>query len=122
MMVVLAILVLISTAFPLALDRVLPARRVSSATQKLVLRLRSSQERAMLTGQPVQLAFDTLRKELPISTRLALEGRSCSEGACSITLFPDMTADAQRIDISDHERRAAIRISGVTGRIAVVAP
>lgn len=133
LLVVLAILVMAAALFPLALNRALPGRRVSSTVDHLVATLRSAQAESAATGRPVtlDLADGTLQASasspqaigrpmrFPSSVHVALKDTN-GLTTTSLTVFPDGSAQGGEYAIESGTHRSLIDVSGLTGRIAVL--
>ena len=133
LMVVIAILVMIATVFPMALDRALPGHRVSTTAEQLVSLIREAQDSSLFYGRPVALTLQShglvtedastlapLRRAVlfPTSTdvRLAdLEGRPVP----AFVVYPDGSAQAVRFEVEDSGHRGTVMVSAVTGRVSI---
>lgn len=129
LMVALAIIVLIAGSLPFALDRLMPARRVSSAAERLIADLRYLQDQTMARGSPGHLSFDrsgyrlTLaagfvdrRVELPDSIQLSLAGQPGTVSSAQLTVYPDGSSTPVEILLNDSGRLARVKVSMLTGR------
>jgi prepilin-type N-terminal cleavage/methylation domain-containing protein len=118
LMVVIAILTVMLAAFPLALRRMLPSRRIATAEQELVAKLHDAASRSAATGEPVRATFDELAKSLALGTRLRLvdpDGGRLS----AIILYPDGSATPARFELADGQFHTAVVLSGLTGRVSI---
>lgn len=134
LMVVLAIMVLMAASLPLALNRMLPARRVTVAADALVANIRWLQARSAQTGHPARLSLTQSGYELAgyelatqpgaaarkvilaTSTTLRLRASEDGRSVTHLTIYPDGTSAAGRFEILDSGRRAVVEISMLTGR------
>ena len=128
LMVVIAILVMLTSALPLALDRALPGRRVVATTQKLMSAIRDAQSLSAVLGKPVRLEFsasgvssERIALQFPASTHVVLKD---AEGLDlrTVSAYPEGTLTEADIVVSEraHERR--LHLSGLTGRITIEVP
>jgi general secretion pathway protein H len=129
LMVVLAIMVLIASVLPLALNRALPARRVAVAADKLVADIRWLQTQSTMLGRPARISVlesgyrlnlestdksreVALAKSMALSLRAREDGRVIKE----LLIYPDGTSSAGRFEVSDSGRHAIVEIGMLTGR------
>jgi len=121
LLVVLAIMVLISIAWPLASARVFAAQHVRNEIQQLAAAIRIAQMTARASGQPQELRIieagrawriSTESHELPLGMTLSIGGAGSSE---RFILFPDGGSTGQSLQIGFEERIAIVRVSPVTG-------
>jgi general secretion pathway protein H len=118
LMVVIAILTVMLAAFPLALRRLLPSRRIATAGQEIVARLHDAESRSAATGQPVRTTFEELTRRLASDTHLRLvdpDGGRLS----AIVLYPDGSATPARFELADGEFHRVVVLSGLTGRVSI---
>jgi general secretion pathway protein H len=132
LLVVLAILVMAATLLPLALNRALPGRRVSTTVDHLVAALHDAQATSAAIGQPVTLSLVDSGLEanasnapailrpvrFPTSVHVDLTGGN-GQVMTTLTVFPDGSAQGGRYAVAAGARRSLIEVSGLTGRIAV---
>ena len=118
LMVVLLILVLAATAFPLAIDHTLPGRRVSVAAEKVRSALLDAELRSMASGQPIELAVGALKHSMRSHVDLKL---AAPDGATldSVTLFPDGSSSGAHLTLTSGRHRSSVELSAVTGLISV---
>jgi type II secretion system protein H len=127
LLVALAIMVLIASAVPMALGRVMPGRRVSVAADQLVSDLRWLQGEAIRSGTPARLTLrpDGYRLEtgansrfivLPTTTRIQVLAPADERQLDQLSMFPDGTATPARLSVSDSDRRVELQLSMLTGR------
>jgi general secretion pathway protein H len=132
LLVVLAILVMAAALFPLALNRALPGRRVAASVDHLVATLHDAEAESAVTGLPVTLRLPDARSEEPLSNSRAIVHAiafrslvrvELKDGdgarAPALTVFPDGSAQAGEYAVESGARRSLVRVSGLTGRIAV---
>ena len=128
LMVVLVILVLLSAALPLALDRALPGRRVVVTTEKLRSAIRDAQSLSATHGKLVRLEFgasgvsgDRIALQFPPTTHVELkdaDGLHLSE----VSVYPEGTLTEANIVVSERTHQRTLHLSGLTGRITVEVP
>lgn len=134
LMVVIAILVMIATLFPMALDRALPGRRVSAGCEQLVSTIHEAEGSSLVSGKPLTLALQdhqlttrdpstgvSLGHALPFAAATHIHltdqaGRPLS----GLMLYPDGSAQAGRFELEDGGHRAAVAISPLTGRVSIM--
>jgi len=127
LLVVIAIMAALSAAFPLALDRFVPARRVDSAARVLLADIRSAQSRSISLDRPVALDIDahgyrigdTQTRELRASTSIALRSADDMRELSKLQVFPDGSTTGGRFEIRDGERLRTVDVSALTGRVTL---
>jgi general secretion pathway protein H len=126
LLVVLAIMVLIAAAWPLASANVFAAQHIRNESQVLAGALRVAQMTARITGQPQELrvyeegrmyriSSDT--HELQGGLTLSIRGQSAEAARRSFVVFPDGSSSGETLAISFHERVATLRVLPATGRV-----
>lgn len=129
LLVVIAILVLLTAAFPLALDRAVPARRVAATAQHLASAIRDAETDSMTRGSPVRLQIDShglmragqVAVGFPRSTDVALldrDGRPLTE----LVLYPDGSATAGQFMVKERTHVRRVIVSSISGRVSVEVP
>ena len=128
LLVVLTILVLLSAALPLALDRALPGRRVVVTSEKLRAAIRDAQSFSAMRGKPVRLQFSTsgvsgerIALPFPSTTRVELkdaEGLHLNE----VSVYPEGTLTEANIVVSERTHQRTLHLSGLTGRVTIEEP
>lgn len=138
LLVVMAILVMVTCAFPLVLQRLLPRHRVVALTQKIVVMIDAARDASTLCSCPLTLQLqngqfglapadrDHLTRpskllSIPTSTQVVLLDTDARH-IDSLKVFPDGTASAARFEIADGVQRSAIMLSEFTGRVQVSWP
>ena len=127
LLVVIAIMAALTAAFPLALNRFVPARRVDAAAHTLVADIRTAQSRSLSLNQPVALEVNQHHysvasakpRELRASTFLELRSADGMRELPAFKVFPDGSTSGGRFVIRDGERVRVIEVSALTGRISV---
>lgn len=127
LLVVVAILVLLTSTLPLALDRVLPGRRVVSTTQKLLSAIRDAQSISAASGRTVQLELngsglsgDCISVRFPSTTHVELKDAD-GLNLRAVFAYPEGTLTEARIVVSERTHRRTLHLSGLTGRVTVEA-
>ncbi|MGA7538941.1 MAG: prepilin-type N-terminal cleavage/methylation domain-containing protein [Steroidobacteraceae bacterium] len=118
LLVVLAIMLMMAAAFPLAFDRALPGRRVTIATEHLVAAIREAQTRSISQGKPIRVRLASLTDSLSASTHLTFRdsnGRVLS----ALTLYPDGSATGGQLRVVDGSHRSTVVVSAITGSTRV---
>lgn len=132
LLVVLAILVMAAALFPLALNRALPGRRVSTTADRVVAALNDAEAESAATGRVVTVSLVEGRLEatadnshpvmrpirFPGSVKVALTDMD-GETTTALTVFPDGSAQGGHFAIESGADRSLVAVSGLTGRIAV---
>jgi general secretion pathway protein H len=135
MLVVIAIMAALAAAFPLALSRFVPARRVDAAARQLLGDIRVAEARSLSTGRPVEIvpaANGYVVKEVggsmvkPVSTRtwrtstaLSLKSRNGSRDLPVFRIFPDGSSSGAYFWIRDGERVRAVVVSELTSHVHI---
>lgn len=129
LLVVVAILTMIAAVFPLALDRLLPQRRITAAAEALFVHLRQAQSAAISRGKAVRIVagLDHYTLEYPVgqSTRvdltadlsLVLTREPQQQPVADIVFFSDGSSTGGSFTLSDGTRQASVTTSRLTGRI-----
>jgi type II secretion system protein H len=137
LLVVVAILTMVASLFPFALNRALPSRRVAATVSSLVSMLQSAEAASLVAGRPVTLRLQggsltavgestallthsgpAISFQSSVDVSMAdLDGRSASEWI----VYPDGSAQAMRFEVEDSGHRGAVRVNSMTGRISVEA-
>jgi type II secretion system protein H len=128
LMVVLAILALLAASLPIALNRLLPARRTGAAVDQLIAHVRLLQSEAVNTGIPVRLILTksgyrldaTGRRaatevSLAESTTLHFRAREDDRELSELIVYPDGTASPGRFEIADSGKQTFVDIAMLTG-------
>ena len=129
LLVVLAILVMAAALFPLALNRALPARRVTTTADHLIAAVRNAQAASTASGRPVTLTINAeglsgagqarARCSFPASVRVTLTDAGGGAAPSALTVFPDGSAQAMRFDVQAGAHETVVTLSGLTGRLFV---
>jgi general secretion pathway protein H len=126
LLVVLAIIVLIAAAWPLASARVFAAQHLRNESQQLASAIRLAQMTARISGQQQELRLSeggggyriaSDSHELPQGLTLSIRGESGNAAGERFILFPDGSSSGQALAISYQERVATVRVLPVTGRV-----
>lgn len=128
LLVAVAIMVLLVASLPVALNRMLPGRRVVTTAEQLIADIRWLQGESLRTGQRTRLAVrsngyllemsGSTAKEVRLAATMALSLRGQGEERTMshLVMFPDGTTSPGRLDLVDSGRRAAVEVSMLTGR------
>jgi general secretion pathway protein H len=127
LMVVLVIIGLLASAWPLAASRVFGAQHLRNESQQLAAAVRVAQMSARLTGVPQELAISregsayqvaSNRHELPADFHLRIRSDAGDlEQVSSFVLFPDGSSSGGMLDLSGRGHSATLRILPITGRL-----
>jgi general secretion pathway protein H len=128
LMVVLAILALLAASLPIALNRLLPARRTVAAADRLMADVRLLQSEAATTGAPARLILTESGYRLDAgsrraatdvalaeSTTLHFRAREDDRELSELVVYPNGTASPGRFEIADSGRQAFVEIAMLTG-------
>jgi general secretion pathway protein H len=118
LLVVLAIMVIAVTAFPLALDRALPGRRVRTATEHLEAVIRHAEVQSIALDQPQRLSVAELTSQFARTTHLQTTGPG-GVPLRALVAYPDGSTNGARFVVSDGSDRRTVVVSEITGRINV---
>jgi len=114
LLVVLAIMLLMAATFPLVLDRVLPGRRVTMATEHLAVAIRDAQARSIAQGKAVSVQLAILTHSFSATTHATFtdwNGRPLS----TLVLYPDGSATGGQLRVVDGAHRSTLVLSAITG-------
>lgn len=118
LLVVLAIMVLAVTAFPIALDRALPGRRVRAATERLEAEIRHAEIQSIAQDRPQRLSVAELASQFSASTQVDAAGPG-GRPLQTLVIYPDGSTTGARLVVSDGSVRSIVAVSEITGRISV---
>jgi len=129
LMVVLAIIASLTAAFPLAMNRFVPARRVDAAARQLLADLRLAQARASSSDRIVALVPLAHGYEVhdpggrvPVQSRSWRDSTSLTLSAADglpvqeLRLYSDGSSSGGRFVIRDGGHERSVAVSGLTGR------
>jgi prepilin-type N-terminal cleavage/methylation domain-containing protein len=128
LLTVMAIMVLLTAAMPVALNRLLPARRVIATADQLVGDIRRLQADAIATGQIARLelgegTYRTLIGErgvrevqLPSTLHAHMQSPADNRAVSQLIVYPDGTTSAVRIVLADSGRTSIVEVTMVSGR------
>ncbi len=128
LMVVMAIMVLLTSALPFAFNRMVPARRAALAAEGLVANIRWLQAQSSASGSPgritlqkqgYQLHVQGLKKDIALArtTHAQFLRRDAAVELDELLIFPDGTCTPARILVADSGRRIELAISMLTGSV-----
>lgn len=118
LLVVLAIMVIALAAFPLALDRALPGRRVRAATERLETAIRQAEFQSIALDQPQRLSVAELTSRFAASTHVQAN-RPGGGPLRALVTYPDGSTSGARFFVSDGSDRTTLVVSAITGRFTV---
>ena len=128
LLVVLTIMVLLSASIPMALNRVLPARRVHVSAEDLITDIRWLQEQAARGKQPGRLEISPggyrlstdgaafRQVALAHTTTIRLHASGEQRSLQQLVVYPDGTATPANFEIEDSGRAARVEVGMLTGR------
>lgn len=135
LLVVIAIMTALTAAFPLALNRFLPARRLDASARELVSDIRLAQARSVATNVPVTLApsgsgyevtVDTPTGPRSISTRawrvsttVSLRSTDGARALAALRVYPDGSSTGARFELRDGDRVRNVVVSELTSRTRI---
>jgi type II secretion system protein H len=135
LLVVIAIMTALTAAFPLALNRFLPARRLDASARELVADIRMAQARSVATNVPVSLvpagsgytvtvdspdgAQSVATRAWRASTSLALRSSDGSRTLAALRVFPDGSSSGALFELRDGERVRKVVVSELTSRTRI---
>jgi len=135
LLVVIAIMAALTAAFPLALNRFLPARRADAAARELLADIRLAQARSVTADRVVSIiptanGYDVTVAETKgarrvssrawrTSTQLALRSLDDSRDLTSFRVFPDGSSTGGRFLIRDGARVRSVAVSELTSRVRI---
>jgi type II secretion system protein H len=126
LLVVLTIIALIASAWPLASSRFFAAQHLRNESQELAGAIRLAQMAARTTGVPQELAIspegtrytiaaDTHELSQGLTLHLRNESGYVTDGR--VVLFSDGSSSGGVLDLTLQERVATLRVLRVTGRV-----
>jgi type II secretion system protein H len=135
LMVVMAILVMVATLFPFALDRAMPSRRVSTTAETIASMVHEAEAASALSGKAVALRLRAHALVAQDAATAATVGRAVAfpsttdvrftntegQAVSAVILYPDGSAQSAEFDIEDNGHRGTVRLSGLTGRTLIAA-
>jgi general secretion pathway protein H len=127
LLVVLAILVMMVSLMPLALDHVLPARRVEETARQTLATVREAQSDSIATGRALKVAIEAGERlragdrslVLPKGLKLGLIGPE-AQPLTELMLFPDGSSSGADLVVTDGVRQRTVRASALSGRISLL--
>jgi type II secretion system protein H len=129
LLVVLTIIVLMASAWPLASSHVFTAQRLRNETQMLAATIRQAQVTARMTGlaqelriSPAATAYSTGPDghDLPDGMTLRLRNQVGQSSSARFVLFPDGSSTGGTLDLSSSDRMATLQVLRVTGRLEIL--
>jgi general secretion pathway protein H len=132
LLVVMTILGLLAGLFPLAMQRVIPARRLAAAAQTLTVQLRDLQSQSALHGEPLQLrlepsGFSVQQAGADDATHIrwtqieaTLRASPLSQPIHTITMYPDGSSTGGEFELTSGSHLTVITVSPLTSHVRQV--
>jgi prepilin-type N-terminal cleavage/methylation domain-containing protein len=121
LLVVLVIASLMTLAFPFARDRVVPARKLSLATEQVIGLLRSDRELARREGTTIEFTADrdTSGAWHPphVAPEISIRWIPATGADTALRFFSDGTATPGKLQLALNQRQQLIRIQALSGRV-----
>jgi type II secretion system protein H len=129
LLVVLTLMVILSSLFPVALEHMIPARRLAAVSQQLASTLRDLQSVALATGQNTSLFPDgphyVVRDgsgaekvvELPAHMTLRLQDDASGRALTNLTFFSDGSSTGGRFEFQYEDKRRSVVVTRLMGRV-----
>ena len=117
LLVVLAIMILAASVFPLVLDRALPARRVRAAAGHFAATIHKAEIQSIARDRPERLSIAGLTSRLAPSTHVDATGPG-GRALRALTVYPDGSTNGARLLVRDGSARRVLVVSAITGRIS----
>jgi len=114
LLTVLAILTMLAGLFPLAIQRLIPARQLAAATQSLTLQLRELQSQSAVSGRHLQLTLETLQWT---GVEVTLKTDAQSQPIRAVTMYPDGTSSGGIFELRSGSHTASVVVSALTGQV-----
>ena len=114
LLTVLAILAMLASLFPLAIQRMTPARRLAAATQSLTLQLRELQSQSAVSGRPLQLTLEAAQRT---GVEVTLKASAQSQSMRAITMYPDGTSNGGAFELRSGSHSSSVTVSPLTGQV-----
>jgi general secretion pathway protein H len=125
LLVVLAIMVLLAGAWPLAAPRLFPSQQLRNESQKLIAALRSARMTARLGGAPQSLdlleggnAYQSSSEPHALPRGIIARIRNDSSSP-DVMFFPDGSSNGAVIDLMLANRTVSVEIGRITGRAEI---
>jgi prepilin-type N-terminal cleavage/methylation domain-containing protein len=128
LLVVLTILVLMASAWPLAAQRASPRQRLRNEAQQLAAELRSARMTARLTGVRQEIVIlprgtgyqvSTEAYNLPEGLILSVRPGFASGPSKALVLFPDGSSSGGILDLRFYDQRSTVTVAPMTSRIEI---
>jgi len=129
LLVVITLLALLAGLFPLAMQRIVPARRLAAAARTLTLHLRDLQSQSAIYGQPMQLTlepsgFSVQQANADEATHIrwnglvaTLKAAPSSQPIHAITMYPDGSSSGGEFELRSGSHLATVTVSPLTGHV-----
>jgi general secretion pathway protein H len=130
LLVVIAILSLMAAAIPLTLNRVLPARRLASATDQLVANIQWLQAHSTALGKTAHLEITADGYELrvlnsgkvrsvlvPSPIRVKFAVPMVGQESAILRVYPEGTTSGAEFEVNDGRSQLRVLVSVITGKV-----
>jgi len=132
LLVVQSILALVACLIPLAMQRMLPSRRLAAAAHTLAVDLRDLQSEAAISGRPLRLTIEKAGYSLqqvgtdelrhvgwPADTEATLPANPEGPASHILVMYPDGSSSGGAVELGTQHRFAVVKVSAWTGRVRV---
>jgi general secretion pathway protein H len=132
LLVVMAMLALLAGLFPLAMQRMLPARRLAAAARALTVDVRNLQSRAAVSGRPLQLILESsgysLQQfptdpatpvRLPNNVHITLKADEYAQPTHALVMYPDGSSSGGEFELRLDRLLTTVTVSAMTGHVHV---
>jgi len=132
LLVVIMLLAIVAALFPLAIQRMMPARRLAAAARHLTVDLRELQSQAAVSGRPLALVLEpsgymvqemlensTRHVTWPEKTTATLKAAADAQPSRELVMYPDGSSSGGEIELRLGERLATVSVTATTGRVRV---
>ena len=133
LMVVIMLLSIVAGLFPLAIQRLMPARRLAAAARSLASDILELQSQAAMSGHPLELILEpsgyTLQQipadgakhvAWPTDTTVSLKASPDAEASRVLIMYPDGSSSGGELALHTGESRATVSVTAATGRVRVL--
>jgi general secretion pathway protein H len=129
LLVVLTIMVALASLLPLALEHMVPGRKLAAASQQLASTLRDLQSVALATGKTTSLFPEGDRYatrgaggtekviELPARVTVRLQDDLSGRVLTELTFYPDGSSSGGRFEVQFEDKRHSVLVTRLVGRV-----
>jgi hypothetical protein len=127
-----AVLALLATIFPLAMQRMLPARRLAAAARALAVDVRDLQSRAAVSGQSLQLTVESsgyslqrdssdkaIHIRVPNNVHVTLKVDQIGHYTSALVMYPDGSSSGGEFELRADQFVTTVTVSSLTGHVHV---